>query len=167
MRLSDWSSDWGSSDRDGLCSRSGGCLSLVEGASVGRQRVPAVDDQPGHREQGRRHDDDEGGDGTAFVHDPPRKVSMGSTKVAVSVRVPGTRSSARSARSTVHETDVATVPPAVNRETPTDTSTDRQQIPPDSSVAQAAEVPASSALDGPRANPAPRAASLAAAAPPA
>src|SRR3546814_2697330 len=25
---------------DGLCSRSGGCLSLVEGASVGRQRVP-------------------------------------------------------------------------------------------------------------------------------
>src|SRR3546814_4046944 len=88
---------------------------------------------------GRRHDDDEGGDGTAFVHDPPRKVSMGSTKVAVSVRVPGTRSSARSARSTVHETDVATVPPAVNRETSTDTSSDRQLMPPDSSVAEAAD----------------------------
>src|SRR3546814_17660592 len=68
--------------------------------------------------------------GTAFVHDPPLKVSRGSTKVAVSVRVPGTRSSARSARSTVHETDVATVPPAVNRETSTDTSSDRQLMPP-------------------------------------
>src|SRR3546814_11570177 len=84
---------------------------------------------------------------------------MGSTKVAVSVRVPGTRSSARSARSTVHETDVATVPPAVNRETSTDTSSDRQLMPPDSSVAEAAEVPASSALDGTRAIDAARAAS--------
>src|SRR3546814_5755675 len=73
---------------DGLSSRSGGCLSLVEGASVGRQRVPAVDDQPGPREQGRRPDDDEGGDGTALVPDTPLQVSKGSTKVSLTLRRP-------------------------------------------------------------------------------